>query len=77
MKRIKEVDFSNPSYYKDKKIEVIDCIESLIEGLPSAEAFNTGQVVKYLSRYNQKNGMQDLVKANWYLTRLTKLFGGR
>lgn len=67
------MDKTNPDYYKLKKIEVIDCIESMIAGLPPDEAFNAGQVLKYLSRYNEKNGMEDLKKATWYLERLTQV----
>ena len=33
-------------------------------------AFLTGQVLKYLARYTMKNGVEDLRKAQWYLTRL-------
>lgn len=63
----------NPSYYKNKSIEVIDCIESIIEDKPSKEAFLVGQVIKYVARYNKKNGIEDLNKATWYLERLTRI----
>lgn len=29
--------------------------------------FNIGNAVKYLWRYKEKNGIQDLKKARWYL----------
>ena len=31
-----------------------------------------GNVVKYISRYKMKNGLEDLHKAKWYLERLIK-----
>ena len=66
------IDPTNPAYYKDKKIEIIDCIENIVDDLPPKEAFNAGQVIKYISRYNNKNGLEDLKKAEWYLGRLIK-----
>ena len=30
-----------------------------------------GNILKYLWRYEQKHGLEDLEKAQWYLTRLT------
>jgi len=31
-----------------------------------------GNSLKYMWRYNRKNGMEDLQKAEWYLKRLQK-----
>lgn len=61
---------SHPDHYIHGGLETIDVIEAFIEGLPAKEAFLTGQVLKYMSRWNSKNGLQDLEKAQWYLTRL-------
>lgn len=61
---------SHPDHYKHGDFETIDVIEAFIEGLPAKEAFLTGQVLKYMSRWNSKNGLQDLEKAKWYLDRL-------
>lgn len=66
-------DQTNPNYYKDRNIEVIDCIESIIGDKAPKEAFLVGQVVKYVSRYNVKNGVEDLWKADWYLQRLIRM----
>ena len=60
----------DPNYYKDRPIEIIDCIESMIIDKTPNEAFLVGQVVKYVARYNQKNELEDLNKATWYLDRL-------
>ncbi|SVD78399.1 uncharacterized protein METZ01_LOCUS431253, partial [marine metagenome] len=31
-----------------------------------------GNLVKYVTRYKHKNGLEDLLKAKWYLDRLIK-----
>lgn len=65
----------HPAHYASGAIECIDAIEVAIEGLSGADAFNTGQVVKYLWRWNKKHSepakkLEDLKKARWYLDRL-------
>jgi len=47
-------------------IECIDYIES------HAFDFVEGNVIKYVTRYQHKNGTEDLKKARWYLDRLIK-----
>lgn len=67
-----EEDLVNqPSHYTQGGIEVIDYIEAKL----TAEAFRgylEGNVIKYLSRWRDKGGVQDLKKAQWYLNRLVK-----
>jgi hypothetical protein len=45
-------------------MEVITAIEGM--GLD----YHQGNVVKYVSRYRYKNGIEDLRKAKWYIDRL-------
>lgn len=59
----------NPDHYKDGRIQTIDYIEA--KGL--GRGFNAGNVIKYVSRYRNKNGVEDLNKALWYLKRLIAL----
>jgi hypothetical protein len=59
-------DNINPSHYKQGKIEVIEFI------LDQKFNYLEGNVVKYLSRYKFKNGIEDLNKARWYLDLLTE-----
>ena len=33
-------------------------------------SFLEGNVVKYVTRYKMKNGLEDLKKAQWYLNRI-------
>ena len=55
----------HPEHYNPNQIECIDYIESLGHG----EGFCIGNVIKYVARYNQKGGVEDLRKAAWYLNR--------
>ena len=36
----------------------------------------TGNAIKYLWRWKQKNGVEDLRKAKWYISRLIENLGG-
>lgn len=61
---------NHPKHYTLGGIECIDAIEAATNDLTGAEAFLTGQVMKYLWRWKWKNGLEDLQKAKWYLDRL-------
>lgn len=55
---------NHPSHYKGRKFEAIDIIEDY--GLNFCE----GNALKYLLRYKQKNGIEDLKKCIWYVKRI-------
>jgi hypothetical protein len=57
----------HPDHYNRGNIEVIDYIVD--QGL----CFFTGNIVKYISRYKGKNGVEDLKKARWYLNKLIEV----
>lgn len=63
---------NSPSHYTNGSQEAIDIIEETIEAAPSVKAgFLQGQVLKYLLRvWLKDNPLEDLRKAQWYLTRL-------
>ena len=62
---------SHPSHYQSKSgLEVIDVVEAFTDGLEGIEACDTGNIIKYMCRWKQKNGIQDLKKARWYLEHL-------
>ena len=64
---------NHPSHYKAKNgMEVIDVIEAFTANLSGYEATHTGNVIKYICRWKEKNGLEDLKKAQWYLDRLIK-----
>lgn len=62
---------SHPNHYQSENgIEVIDVMEAFTSDLKGIEAVDTSQVLKYICRWKNKNGLQDLEKAQWYLTHL-------
>ena len=64
---------NHPKHYKAKNgMEVIDVIEAFTANLKGYEAIYTGKVIKYICRWKEKNGLEDLRKAQWYLNRLIK-----
>lgn len=65
----------NPKHYKHLPAEAIDIIEAAIAKAPSNEAaYLHGQVLKYILRCWEKNGVDDLRKAKWYLDRMADSF---
>ena len=59
---------SHPSHYQSENgLEVIDVIEAFTSDLKGIEATDTGNIIKYICRWKNKNGLQDLKKAMWYL----------
>ena len=59
-------------YVKSNGVETIDGIKIITDGLNGVEAFCVGNIVKYVSRYKYKNGVEDLEKAKCYLDMLIK-----
>jgi hypothetical protein len=55
---------NSPKHYTQGNMEVITAIEGM------ALDYHQGNVVKYVSRYRYKNGIEDLRKAKWYIDRL-------
>ena len=55
-------------HYKDSAIQPWDYIISNNRG------YLEGNVVKYVSRYKTKNGVQDLEKAKHYLDKLIEVY---
>ncbi len=65
-------DNINPDHYKQGGIECIEAIKAATVGKTGIEAVCTANVIKYVWRYDEKNGVEDLRKALWYLERLIK-----
>ena len=62
---------NHPKHYKAKNgMETIDVIDAFTEGLEDYEAVYTANILKYTCRWKEKNGVEDLKKARWYLDRL-------
>lgn len=70
----KTPDISNgvnhPSHYNQGGIEVWDVISAFTKDLEGAEAFYAGNVIKYVLRWNHKNGIEDLEKAKVYIDKI-------
>ena len=63
---------NHPKHYNSYSREVIDTMQ----GSMTTEEFKgylKGNIMKYLTRYQFKNGVEDLKKAQWYLNKLTEV----
>lgn len=67
-----EFDAINPNHYKSGNMECIDALAETL-GSEGIKAFCKGNVIKYLWRYEKKNGVEDLRKAQWYLNKLIEM----
>ena len=65
-----ENNVNHPEYYNAGGVECIEAIKSAVVGKSPYEAWLVGQIIKYVWRYNEKNGLEDLQKAEFYLRRL-------
>jgi len=54
-------DNTNPAHYRQQPYECIEFTENM--------NFNMGNAFKCIWRYRDKNGIEDLKKARWYLQR--------
>ena len=59
------------SHYKDKTIQPWDYI------IANDLGYLEGNVVKYVSRWKNKNGVEDLKKAQHYLSKLIEVANGK
>ena len=66
----KLIDKVNPPHYKKGSVECIDAIKAATVGKSGFEGYLVGNVIKYLWREEDKGGVEDIKKANWYLNRL-------
>ena len=75
MIEVKENDNVNhPKHYQSKNgLEVIDVIDAFTDGLIGMEAVCTGNALKYICRWKNKNGIEDIKKAIWYLNKLIEV----
>lgn len=59
-----------PHYQSQNGLEAIDVIEAFTAGLEGIEAVDTANAIKYILRWKNKNGVEDLKKARWYIEHL-------
>lgn len=67
----------NPDHYRTGKVECVDALEAATAGKTGIEAVCTANVIKYLYRYEAKNGLQDVLKAKWYLDKLVDVLSSQ
>lgn len=59
---------TKPKHYQGKYgMEVLDVVKNFIGNLAGEHAYYWGNVIKYLLRFQQKNGVEDLKKAMQHL----------
>lgn len=60
---------NHPFHYTQGGIECLDAIEASMT--PSQyQSYLKGNIIKYLWRYEHKNGLEDVKKAQFYLNRM-------
>ena len=67
---------NQPSHYLKGGMECIDVIKAVTSDLSGADAYYVGNIIKYVWRYNNKNGIEDLRKAKHYLEWLIESLEG-
>ena len=60
----------HPAHYNQGKVECIDAMAAATVNKRGIEAICVSNVIKYLWRYEAKNGLEDVKKAQFYLNRL-------
>lgn len=62
----------NPDHYKGS----VECIDALIAalGVQGALDYCVGNVIKYSWRHRNKNGLEDLKKAQWYINKAIEIY---
>ena len=63
---------NHPKHYTQGDIECIDALKAATVGKRGIEAVCVANVIKYLWRYEEKNGIEDVRKAKFYIERLLK-----
>lgn len=65
---------NHPAHYiSEDGIEVIDVIKAFTKEMTGMEAVCTANAIKYVLRWKNKNGVEDIKKAIWYLNKLVSV----
>jgi hypothetical protein len=62
-----------PAHYNQSGIECIQAIEASMT-IDQFCGYLKGNIQKYIWRYEDKNKIEDLKKAQWYLNKLIKIY---
>lgn len=63
---------NHPNHYNSYSREVIDTLQGSMTP-DEFKGYLKGNIMKYVTRYQFKNGVEDLKKAQWYLNKLTEV----
>jgi len=67
-------NIDHPSHYLQGGRETIETIKDVTgEGF---EGYLTGNIIKYISRYKYKNGIEDVKKCEWHIKKLIEILEG-
>lgn len=74
---MKNDEVNHPSHYAGQgKVECIDFMEACISQYYGITSLCLGNVIKYIWRWKNKGGIQDLRKAEWYYLHADKKIKG-
>ena len=63
---------NNPKHYVTGKFECIEVMEEAL-GTEAVKGFCLCNAFKYIYRCRNKNGLEDIKKADWYLKKLIEI----
>ena len=61
---------NHPNHYTQGSVECIEALKAATSNLKGIEAICTANAIKYLWRWKDKNGIEDLKKLVWYAQHL-------
>lgn len=67
---------NHPSHYETGKFECIEVMQEVM-GIEAVQDFCICNAFKYLYRHKNKNGVEDIEKAKWYLDKYLALEKGK
>lgn len=70
--KLKKDDVNHPKHYETGKFECIDVMRET-QGTSAIIDFSVCNAFKYIYRWKNKNGLEDLKKAVWYLNKTIDL----
>lgn len=62
----------NPLHYQKYPLQMIENMQNSMTP-DEFKGYLKGNIMKYISRYQDKNGVEDLKKADWYLNKLIEV----
>lgn len=71
-KDLQKDNVNHPNHYNSYSREVIDTLQGSMTP-DEFKGYLKGNIMKYVTRYQFKNGVEDLKKAKWYIEKLTEV----